>query len=587
MATIAEALAAAFDYHRAGRLAEAEVLYTRILDADPEAADAAHLLGVLYAQAGHPQPALALLKRAVTLRPEAASPNSNLGNALRVLGRTEAAVAAYARAVRLDPFLADAYANRAGALKHLRRAAAALPLAKRALAVAPDHAEALVALAESHAGVGQADAGAAAARRAAALRPDLAAAWLALGNAAAAGQRWAEAEAAYRAALDRAPNLVEAHENLGLVLVKQGREEEALDLLDAAGRLRPERPLWRARATALLALGRARDAAESYAREMEFHPADAGLHWNRAFALLLAGDMAEGWEEFEWRRNDDNAQPPWRPFPQPTWRGEDVQGRTLLLYAEQGLGDTIQFLRYVPMVAARGARIVLEVQPPLLPLLEGFPGVARVIGRGEPLPDFDLECPLMSLPRVFGTRVDSIPADVPYLRPDPARAAAWRERLLRHNGGEGPKVGLVWAGNPRFQADDLRSPRLSGLRAVLDVPGVRWFGLQMGDGRQDLERVPVPDGFTDLGGAIGDFADTAAIMANLDLVVSSCTSVAHLAGALGVPVWVALPFAPDWRWLLGRDDSPWYPTARLFRQERVGDWTGVARRIAAALAEMA
>ncbi|HYH20933.1 MAG TPA: tetratricopeptide repeat protein [Azospirillum sp.] len=582
MATIAEALAAALDYHRTGRLAEAEVLYTRIIEADPEEPDAAHLLGVLYAQAGHPQPALALLKRAVALRPDAAGSTSNLGNALRVLERTEAAAAVYARAVRLDPFLADAYANRAGALKHLRRAAEALALATRALALAPDHAEALVVLAESHVDLRQGEAGAAAARRAVALRPDLAVAWLALGNAAAAGQRWAEAEAAYRAALERAPRLIEANENLGLVLVKLGREEEALAMLDAAGQMRPERPLWRARANALLALGRAREAAESYAREMEFSPADAGLHWNRAYALLLAGDMAEGWEEFEWRRKDDKAQPPWRAFPQPMWRSEEVRGRTLLLYAEQGLGDTIQFLRYVPLAAARGARIVLEVQPPLLPLLDGFPGVAQVIGRGEPLPDFDVECPLMSLPRVFGTRVDTVPADVPYLRPDPVRVAAWRQRL---GAGEGLKVGLVWAGNPRFQADDLRSPRLQGLRAVLDVPGVRFFGLQMGDGRADLQRVPVPDSFTDLGGAIGDFADTAAIMTNLDVVVSSCTSVAHLAGALGVPVWVALPVAPDWRWLLGREDSPWYPTARLFRQERVGDWAGVARRIAAALAE--
>jgi len=259
--------------------------------------------------------------------------------------------------------------------------------------------------------------------------------------------------------------------------------------------------------------------------------------------------------------------------------GEDIAGRTILLYAEQGLGDTLQFVRYAPQVAARGARVLLEVQPPLVSVLSGLQGVERVIARGEPLPDFDVECPLMSLPRAFGTTLGNVPT-APYLRPDSQRAAHWRERL---RGGEGLKVGLVWAGNPRFPGDRLRSPRLEGLRAVLDVPGVRFFGLQKGPGREDLERVPVPDGFTDLGPEIDDFADTAAIMANLDLVISSCTGPAHLAGALGVPLWVVLPYSPDWRWLTAREDSPWYPTARLFRQSRVGDWADVAERAADAL----
>jgi len=213
--------------------------------------------------------------------------------------------------------------------------------------------------------------------------------------------------------------------------------------------------------------------------------------------------------------------------------------------------------------------------------MQGVAGAAQVIARGDPLPPFDLECPLMSLPRAFATVVDGVPADIPYLRPDPLRVARWRDRLGPHGA---LRVGLVWAGNPRFPGDVERSPKLAGLRGLLDVPGCRFYGLQMGPGRADLADAVLPDSFTDLGPEIADFADTAAIMANLDIVVSSCTGPAHLAGALGVPLWLALPFSPDWRWLTGRDDSPWYPTARLFRQPAPGDWSSVAGRMAAELA---
>ena len=209
-------------------------------------------------------------------------------------------------------------------------------------------------------------------------------------------------------------------------------------------------------------------------------------------------------------------------------------------------------------------------------------GVAEtVIGCGEAVPPSDIECPLMSLPAVFATALDSIPAALPYLRADPVRSALWRDRL--GTGGE-PKVGVVWAGNPNFRHDRRRSPGLAALRSIFDLPGIRFFGLQMAEGRRDLEKIAMPESFRDLGGDIVDFADTAAIMDNLDLVISSCTAPAHLAGALARPVWILLPHAPDWRWLLDRDDSPWYPTARLFRQPAPGDWRSVAERVAAAMA---
>ncbi|MGQ9369655.1 tetratricopeptide repeat protein [Azospirillum sp. ST 5-10] len=582
MATLSEALLAAYDHHQAGRAAEAATLCARILDAVPDQPDAAHLLGVLYAQTGRPDRAAAAIARAIACRPDAASFHSNLGNVRRSLDDTAGAAAAYGRALCLEPDLADAHANRAGALRALGRPAEAAAAARRALVLVPDHGEAMIHLADAHLALGSPAAAEPPARRAAALRPALGTAAMALANVLAARGRWAEAEAAYRAALRRDPGLAEAQENLGALLAKLGRGAEALAALDAVPRLRPGRTPWSTRGNALLALGDPRPAAACFARALEERPADAGLHWNRAFACLLAGDYAEGWAEFEWRRADDRAQPPWRRFAQPTWRGGDVAGRRLFLYAEQGLGDTLQFVRYVPLAAARGARVVLEVPRPLLGLLGGLPGVERLIARGDPLPDCDLECPLMSLPRAFGTTLETVPAAVPYLRADPERAARWRERLR----GTGPAVGLVWAGNPSFPGDRLRSPGLRALRPLLDVPGVRVFGLQVGAGRAELAGTALPSSFVDLGGDLHDFADTAAVMAGLDLVISSCTAPAHLAGALGVPLWVVLPYAPDWRWLLGRDDSPWYPTARLFRQDAVGDWSGVAGRLAGALASL-
>ncbi|OYD81072.1 tetratricopeptide repeat protein [Azospirillum brasilense] len=584
MATIIEALLAAIDHHQSGRLAEAATLYGRILEADPEQPDAAQFLGVLHAQTGRPADGVRLLRRALALRPDSASGQSNLAGALQTMGDAAGAEAGYARALRLDPLLADAHASRAGALRDLNRVPEAARSAQRALALLPASADALVnlaetALAERRAGEAERLAG-----RAAALAPGSPAAQMMLGSSCAAQKRWDAAEAAYRAALDLAPGYGAAWGNLGSLLAGQGRFDEALEAFAMAeGRGFSGPSLWSARGGALLAMARPVEALADFDRVLEARPGDAGMRWNRGFARLLAGDYDGGWPEFDWRRHDSRAEPPWRRFAQPTWTGGDIAGRTILLYAEQGLGDTLQFARYVPLVAERGARVILEVQRPLINALSDLPGVERLVARGDPLPDFDLECPLMSLPRAFGTRLGEVPTAVPYLQPDPQRAAAWSERLAD---GPGLRVGLVWAGNPRFPGDALRSPRLAGLRPVLDVPGVRFFGLQMGPGREDLEGMAMPPSFMDLGPEIADFADTAAIMANLDLVISSCTGPAHLAGALGVPVWVVLPLSPDWRWLLGREDSPWYPTARLFRQTRVGDWAEVAGRVADALRAM-
>lgn len=587
MVTLSQALLIALDHHQAGRVAEAEDLYRRILNADPDHADAMDLLGVLAAQTGRLIQAGRILRLAVALRPDGAGGLSNLAGVEQSAGAPDSAVRLYGRALRLMPTLADAHASRAGALRRLGRVQAALSATACALALEPGHADALANRAAALLSGADAVGAERCARRSLRLNARSAVAQATLAAALAAQRRWAEAETAARGSLAIDRDTGEAWEVLGAVLAKLGRFPESLDAFAVAGRLRPTASLHAARGTALIAMARPAEAAADFTRALAERPQDAGLHWNLGFACLMAGDYARGWPEFDWRRHDDRAEPPWRRFAQPTWRGEPLNGRTILLYAEQGLGDTLQFLRYVPLVAARGGRVVLEVQRPLLPLLAPMPGVegaAQVIARGDPLPPFDLECPLMSLPRAFATALDGVPADIPYLRPDPRRVARWRDRLGPHGA---IRVGLVWAGNPRFPADGERSPKLAGLRRLLDVPGCRFYGLQMGPGRADLADAVLPGSFTDLGDEITDFADTAAIMANLDLVVSSCTGPAHLAGALGVPLWLALPFSPDWRWLTGRDDSPWYPTARLFRQPSPGDWPSVAGRMAAELAALA
>lgn len=408
-------------------------------------------------------------------------------------------------------------------------------------------------------------------------RPDIVAAM----DAHRAG-RLSDAERLYRWVIADQPANADAHNLLGSVALELERLPLALSAIARAIRISGRAEYWSNLGLSYQASGLLNQAALAFSNAIALNPDHVNARWNMSLLLLLIGDYAAGWREYEWRWRRPAT--PRREFPQPRWDGRPLGGATILLHAEQGLGDTIQFLRFVPSVAARGGRVVLETQPELRSLVQGLEGAVSVHGRGNPLPRFDVECPLMSLPLALGTAPDRIPDHVPYLRPDPALADRWRERL---GSGGMRKVGLVWAGNPVFRGDRTRSPGLTALRPILDVPDVRFFALQLGAGRRDLPTVAGHPRLVDLGPEIQDFADTAAIMANLDLVVSSCTAPAHLAGALGVPLWVVLPFAADWRWMLERADSPWYPSARLFRQPAPGDWATPVAAIARALREEA
>ena len=319
--------------------------------------------------------------------------------------------------------------------------------------------------------------------------------------------------------------------------------------------------------------GRLTEAVEAYRSAIAIAPNYADAHYNRSLSLLIAGDYARGFEQYEWRSRRSGMPPHRRELCTPLWLGQyAISGKTILLHAEQGLGDTIQFVRYVLLLARAGAKVVVEAQPELAGLLATVDGIDRIIARGEKLPVFDFHCPMPSLPLAFRTRIDGIPAEIPYLRASAERLHKWRPRMASLGK---PCIALAWSGNPAHTNDRHRSMALPHLDPLLATPGVRFLGIQRELRAGEAELLGDDRRIVHLGGEMGDFTDTAAVIALADLVISVDTAVAHLAGAMGKPVWVLLPFAPDWRWMLDREDCPWYPTARLFRQPATRDWESV------------
>ena len=423
------------------------------------------------------------------------------------------------------------------------RDAEAIAFIDRALALRPDNAAALSNRALSLRALGRAHEALACCDRALAVKPDFADAHNNRGLALAALKRPAEALKSYEAALSHAPAHIDALNNCGIALFEVNRLDEALVCFD---------------------------------RVLALRPGHVHGSWNRAQVLLLMGDFARGWPEHEGRLASNPRLK--RGFTQPLWLGDaPLAGRTILLRAEQGLGDTIQFCRYAPMVAARGARVVLEVQRPLVDLMRTLDSAIEVVARGDALPEFDLHCPLLSLPLAFKTELTTIPARTPYLRA-PAGAIDWKSRL----GTKRPRIGLVWSGNPGHKRDATRSIPFYALMPLLDIDA-SFVSLQKDVRASDAALLKQTGQVVDVADSLTSFAETASLIATLDLVISVDTSAAHLTGALGKPLWLLLPQVPDWRWLMGRDDSPWYPTARLFRQDTTRAWGGVVARIRAVL----
>jgi tetratricopeptide (TPR) repeat protein len=501
-----------------GRIAHAQAAFEEILRKQPRHADALHLLGLIAARSNDPKKAAVLIGKSVQMDPGNPVAYLNRGAVLQELEQWEEALASYEQALALHPAFAAVYFNRGNALQSLQRMDEALASYNQAIAIQPDYHDA----------------------------------WLNRGNLLVGLKQWDGALASYNRAIVIKTDSAVAHANRGNVLKELNRLDEARASYDRAIAIQPDYPEART---------------------------------NRGVASLLAGEFERGWTDFEWRwkiKYTANRREKHRAFRQPLWLGqESLAGKTILLHSEQGLGDTLQFCRYVPLVADLGAKVILEVQKPLWGVLAGLEGVSQWVGqgvhKGGAVPETDFHCPLLSLPLAFKTRLDTIPSPTRYLRGAADKVAHWQAKLAA---APTPRIGLAWSGGTHRPEDSRRIPLADLIRYLPQE--FQYVSMQKElpeSERQTLRSHP----------AVLDFADdlnfdnTAALCECLDLVISIDTSVAHLSGALGQKTWILLAFNPDWRWLLGRTDSPWYRSATLYRQESIGDWNGVLSRVAADL----
>jgi tetratricopeptide (TPR) repeat protein len=571
-----------------GDFVEAESHFLKLLGLQPQHADAHYNFGNAKLNQGEVTSAIACYQKAIALQPYCAAYHFNLAHALQRLGRLEQAAHEFQRAARIAPDDFDATYNLGIVLHELKEFAHAADAFRHALALKPDLPQAMSNLAAALQGLDDYDGAADLLLRALELDANFAEAH---GNWGGHLWRQGELAGAKRSclrAIELNPNLPGAHGNLGHVLFDEADYGGALEAYDQSLALKPD-AVTKATTSSPRRWNRGdlinafvachRDGADlttaEYRRALATKSNCVELLYYVGLLHLLHGDFAAGWHNYEYRWQTKVLRNARRDFSQPQWLGQPIDRARILLHAEQGLGDTLQFLRYVPMVAARGAKVILEVPSELRRLAEhALGGVVQIVTRRSRLPDFDWHSPLMSLPLVFHTDLASIPAQVPYLKADPQLTAEFAQHFVSPH-KTGLRVGLVWSGSPRHTRDPQRSIPLAQLASLIEIRGATFYSLQKGPTAKDLLNMPIDINLIDLSGYLNDFADTAAALANLDLLVTVDTAVAHLAGALGKPVWILLTHNPDWRWLLDREDSPWYPTARLFRQNVPGDWASV------------
>lgn len=527
---------------REGRFAEAVNCYRRAIALAPRQAEFHFGMGYALQRVGNLRGARASLTRAIALRPGFAEAHLNLGNLLYDRGLLPMAASHYRLALRRQPGYVKALINLGNALSRMNHIEEAIACYHQALK----------------------------------LKPDSQTAEHGLGNALAAKKEWNEAQRHLESALALAPASCEIRNSLGNLSYERKHMDAAAEHYRHAIEIDSGYALAHINlGNALLALGKQDQAQEFYERGLKLDTSSAGALYNLALAQLRNGEFTDGWRNYESRWNFEELRLRRRGFQAPLWNGEPLEGRTILLHAEQGLGDTIQFVRFVPLVAARGGRVILEVQPPLLRLMRQIQEVDCIIQRGEPLPPFDWQCPLMSLPLALGITANTIPSPKGYLTIEPDEKYATSAQRLR--------LGIAWQGNLRNKGDANRSMPLEALRLLAEIPGLTLLSLQKGPGSEQIaflkDSLPVEDAAS----RHSDMLETAALIRSLDLVLSVDTSIAHLAGAMGVPVWVMLPWVADWRWMEKRSDTPWYQSARLFRQSSTGDWASVVSQIVDAL----
>lgn len=615
-------LVQALSLHQQGKFLETEAMLRELLAREPRNGDALHMLGVALAARGGAREAAQLIAAAVDLQPSNPVAHSNLGNALGELGRYAEAVTCYDRAVALQPDFASAYRARALAQFNLGQSDAALASFNQAVACAPDDAQyrndlgVALDLAQRHEEALQCFS------HAIALDPRLPEAHYNRGKICLQFGHPAEAIASFDRSLALAPQKFETHLRRGISLAMLGRNEEAIASFDQAillnpssaeafdnrgvalGRMsRPSEALasffkatevnpdyadaYSNAANALKSLHKHTEALQYFDRALSCKPGDPVSTWGKALIKLSLGEFREGWALYESRFRVAHLTPLQRSFEAPRWSGtESLEGKTLLVHAEQGLGDTLQFCRYIRLIEAKGARVVFEVQPVLAVLLRSLDIRGPLVAKGDPLPAFDFHCPLLSLPFALRTE-QSIPADVPYVSAGAVAVRKWQRRLALL---PGLRVGINWQGNLEAEKQNSlqgRSFALADAAPLARIPDVQLISLQKGSAAKQRTSVEFGEAVMELSDPLDmgaeEFADSAGLLMSLDLVVTSDTAVAHLAGALGVPVWVALHSVPDWRWMIDRDDSPWYPTMRLFRQPKSGGWAAVFHHMAAEL----
>ncbi len=614
--------------HQQWQLDQARALYEQTLQLQPRHSPTWHLLGIAALQANEPERARELIEKAVLLDPQIAEYHNSLGNALALQNRHDAAIPNYDKAIELKSDVAETHFNRGNALYHTKRNEAAVVSYERAISLKADYADAYnnrglalaslkryaealasydaalalnvdFALVYSNRGLvlkelNQFQAALASYDRAIALKSDFAEAHSNRGLVLKELNQFEAALASYDRALALKPDFAEAHSNRGLVLKELNQFQAALASYDRALVLKPDfAEAYSNRGLARQDLHQLDAALADFNRAIELNPEFSVAHFNRAMAALMVGDFASGWRDYEWRWKGDGAPiiKDGRHLAEPCWLGEEsIAGKTILLHSEQGLGDTLQFCRYTKWVADLGARVILEVQPQLCSLLAGLDGVAQVVAQGDPRPAFDCYCPLMSLPLAFKTTLATLPARVPYITSNAEKALYWKDKL-----GEKTRfrVALVWSGGFRshqpelWAINDRRNVSLAKF-ASLKHPDIEFYSLQKGQPAESELTDLVSkhwDGphLIDYTNLLIDFSDTAALLQQLDLLISVDTSTAHLAGAMGKPVWVLSRFDSCWRWLLERADSPWYPTATVYRQDSAGDWDGVIQKVRADL----
>jgi tetratricopeptide (TPR) repeat protein len=546
---INKAIESAFENHKAGKLERAQYIYKKILGKYPKHFDALHMLGVTCFQLGKLDSAVMYIKKALQISPTNALAYYNLANVFQAKRQHDEAITYYQKAVELNPTNAYAYYNLGNIFIEEGQRDKAVQCYQKAIDLDPKYVDAYYNLGNTFKEEGQHDKAVQCYQKAIDLDPKYVDAYCNLGNTFKEEGQHDKAVQCYQKAIDFNPNSADAYYNLGNILKDKGHLDEAISY---------------------------------YQKAVEIRPNFVNAHFNMSLTNLLSYNFKQGWAGYEWRwKLEGKIQ---HNFSQPLWDGSDIRGLTILLHAEQGFGDTIQFIRYVPLIAQQGAEVIIWCQEALASLLQNVKGIKQVFARGEQIPQFDVHCPLASLPFVFDTVLESIPAIIPYITVDSLLVRQWFNKIQRDNSKL--KIGIAWSGSKTHIRDRYRSCALETFSPLTQLDNIALYSLQKGEAIKQAMNPPEDMKLIDYTEEISDFSDTAAFIENLDLVISVDTVVAHLAGALGKPVWTLLPFAPDWRWMLNREDSPWYPTMRLFRQPVPGDWNSVMKKVSEELQKL-